>query len=327
MNNLFTRYFSSSALLAVGDAHPTRAPVWVFVLLGTVIAVAAVVLYLTTTIGQARYGGTPYIYLNPARHSALSTDRSADSRIFEGKDMTDENLISDFVEKMKSGAGTNLVSVILYGSAADGEFHPEYSDLNLLCLMTDVSLPELTKIAGVMSWWYGKRHHPPLVITPRELISSADVFSIEFSDMKQRYRVLYGEDLLRNLEVPMAHHREQLEYELREKLFLLRQHLLLAGRDEKQLWEVMLHSLSSFTTLFRHVLVEMGEQGRKHSREAVAELSKKLTFDDSAFLQLLDVRAKKGARGSLRANDLAARYLDAITTVATAVDQMQSSKA
>ncbi len=241
--------------------------------------------------------------------------------------MTDENLISDFVEKMKSGAGTNLVSVILYGSAADGEFHPEYSDLNLLCLMTDVSLPELTKIAGVMSWWYGKRHHPPLVITPGELISSADVFSIEFSDMKQRYRVLYGEDLLRNLEVPMAHHREQLEYELREKLFLLRQHLLLAGRDEKQLWEVMLHSLSSFTTLFRHVLVEMGEQGRKHSREAVAELSKKLTFDDSAFLQLLDVRAKKGARGSLRANNLAARYLDAITTVATAVDQMQSSKA
>src|SRR5439155_12574664 len=121
-------------------------------------------------------------------------------------------------------------------------------------------------------------------------------FSIEFSDMKHRYRVLHGEDLLQNLNVPMAHHREQLEYELREKLFLLRQHLLLAGTDEKQLWEVMLHSLSSFTTLFRHVLIELGEQGREHSRDAVAELSKKLNFEDSAFLQLLDVRAKKSDR-------------------------------
>jgi hypothetical protein len=236
--------------------------------------------------------------------------------------MAHEDLISDFVDKMKTAAGDNLVSVVLYGSAAEGEFHPEYSDLNLLCLMRDVSLAALNQMAGVMVWWRGKRHHPPLVLTPEELNASADVFSIEFSDMKQRYRVLYGEDLLQSLEVPLAHHREQLEYELREKLFLLRQHLLLAGTNEKQLWEVMLHSLSSFTTLFRHVLMEMGELGRKHSRDAVAELSKKLSFDDSAFLQLLDIRAKKSERGGLRASDLASRYLEAVATVATAVDRM-----
>lgn len=238
--------------------------------------------------------------------------------------MAHEELIAEFVGKMKAAAGENLVSVVLYGSAADGEFHSEYSDLNLLCFLRDVSLPALNKASGVMAWWRGKRHHPPLVLTPQELITSADVFSIEFSDMKQRHRVLYGEDLLRDLHVPMSHHREQLEYELREKLFLLRQHLLLAGADEKQLWEIMLHSLSSFTTLFRHVLVEMGEVERKHSREAVAVLSKRLSFDDSAFLQLLDVRAKKSERGGLRAGDLAARYLEAVTIVATAVDAMPS---
>jgi hypothetical protein len=241
--------------------------------------------------------------------------------------MNHEDLAREFVEKMREAAGTNLVSVILYGSAADGEFHPEYSDLNLLCLMRDVSLPALSKIAPVVSWWRGKRHHPPLVITPQELITSADVFSIEFSDMKRRHRLLHGEDLLRDLTVPMTHHREQLEYELREKLFLLRQHLLLAGTDEKQLWEVMLHSLSSFTTLFRHALLELGDSGMKHSREAVADLSKKLSFDDSPFLQLLEVRAKKSNRNSLRASQLAAQYLEAITTVAAAVDAMPRSHA
>src|SRR5207248_21579 len=143
--------------------------------------------------------------------------------------MTHENLTNEFVEKLRAAACENLVSVILYGSAAHGEFHPEYSDLNLLCLMRDVSFPALNQIAGAVSWWRGKRHHPPLVITSEELKTSADVFSIEFTDMKQRYRVLYGEDLLRDLHVPMTHHRQQLEYEIREKLFLLRQHLLLAG--------------------------------------------------------------------------------------------------
>jgi predicted nucleotidyltransferase len=241
--------------------------------------------------------------------------------------MTHEVLTTEFVGRMKAAAGDNLVSVILYGSAADGDFHPEYSDLNLLCLMRDVSLPALTRIAGVVSWWRGKRHRPPLVISSQELNASADVFSIEFSDMRQRYRVLHGEDPLRFLNVPMTHHREQLEYELREKVFLLRQHLLLAGTDDKQLWEVMLHSLSSFTTLFRHVLVEIGESEWRHSREAVVDLSKKLSFDDSPFLQLMDVRSKQSDRGKLRASDVAARYLAAITTVADAVDAMPGHSA
>jgi hypothetical protein len=86
----------------------------------------------------------------------------------------------------------------------------------------------------------------------------------------------------------------------------------------------MLHSLSSFTTLLRHVLIELGEPGRKHSRDAVVEVSGRLNIDDSAFLQLLDVRAKKHDRWELRVKDVAARYLKAIGQVAAAVDTMQS---
>jgi len=239
--------------------------------------------------------------------------------------MAEEKLLSEFVEKVRTGAGGNLVSVILYGSAAKGEFHPQYSDLNLLCVLGDTSFMSLAKIAGAIEWWRGKKHHPPLVMTAQELKTSADVFSIEFVDMKQRYRVLYGDDGLRNLDVPLTLHRAQLEYELREKLFLLRQHILSAGNGDKQLWEVMLHSLSSFTTLFRHVLLEMGEEGRKHSREAVVELSERLNFDSSAFVQLMDVRAQKLDRKQLRAAEVAGRYLEVIGKVVAAVDRMQSS--
>jgi hypothetical protein len=197
--------------------------------------------------------------------------------------------------------------------------------LNLLCVLRDASYASLSKIADVVEWWRGQKHHPPLVLTPDELKASADTFSIEFIDMKQRHRVLYGEDVLSNLNVPMTLHRAQLEYELREKLFLLRQHFLTAGGDEKRLWEVMLNSLSSFTTLFRHVLLEMGEQTRKHSREAVAELAHRMNFDPSSFVQIMDVRAKAADRKQFRAADVASKYLAAIEQVTTAVDTMQSS--
>lgn len=239
--------------------------------------------------------------------------------------MIHEQVLTEFVQKLRQGSGENLVSVVLYGSAAEGEFHPEYSDLNLLCVLRDTSFAALAKIFEAVEWWRRKKHHLPLVVTVQELKDSADVFSIEFIDMKQRYRVFYGEDVLRDLQVPMQLHRRQLEYELREKLFLLRQHVLLAGNNERQLWEVMLQSLSSFTTLFRHVLVETGEQGRKHSRDAVTELGGKLKFDASVFVQLMDVRAKKIDRKQLRAADVAQQYLSGIEKVASAVDTMQSS--
>lgn len=238
---------------------------------------------------------------------------------------TEKGLVGEFVQKMRTAAGENLTSVVLYGSAAEGDFHPEYSDFNLFCIVRDTSFESLSRMAGAVEWWRKKKHHPPLVLTEKELKDTADVFSIEFTDIKQRHRILYGDDVLRNLNVPMHLHRSQLEYELREKLFLLRQHILLADADERALWDVMLNSLSSFTTLFRHALIELGEQGRKQSREAVQELASRLNFDASAFVQLMDVRAQNSDRKQLRAADVASRYLSAIEKVAAAVDTMQSS--
>src|SRR5436190_17701368 len=239
--------------------------------------------------------------------------------------MAQEAIVNQFVERMRAVAGTNLLTVTLYGSAAEGDFHPGYSDLNLLCVLRDVSFSSLAKIADVVEWWRGKKHHPPLVLTPEELKATADVFSIEFVDMKQRYRVLWGDDVLKTLDIPMHLHRSQLEYELREKLFLLRQHVMLAVADEKQLWEVMLQSLSSFTTLSRHALIELGQTGRQHSLDAVKEVGTRLNFDSSAFVHLIEVRARKTDRKQLRAADVAAQYLTGVETVAAAVDTIQSS--
>lgn len=234
-------------------------------------------------------------------------------------------LAQEFVERIRAAAGENLVSVTLYGSAAEGEFHPNYSRLDLLCLLRDTSYSSLQKLMDLVDWWQGKKHRPPLLLTREELKRSADVFSIEFLDMKQRYRVLYGEDALQSLEIPMEQHRFQIEYEIREKLVLLRQHLLLAGNNEKQLWEVMLHSLSSFTTLFRHILVELGQPRRKHSREAVTELAARLKFSPAAFIDLMDIRAGQRDRKQLEAVSVATEYLRSIEQVVAAVDTIESS--
>jgi hypothetical protein len=163
------------------------------------------------------------------------------------------------------------------------------------------------------------------VLTREELERSTDVFSIEFLDMKQRHRVLFGEDVLSGLQIPMHLHRAQLEYELREKLILLRERLLLATRDKKQLWELMLSSLSTFTTLFRHGLIALGEMPPKAKRDVVQALAARTPFDASAFLQLLDIREHKADTKQFDVTDVFARYLTAVQQVTAAVDKMLDS--
>ena len=53
--------------------------------------------------------------------------------------MVPEDKIQEFVRRVCDAAGTNMESVILYGSAAAGDYHPEFSNLNLFCVLRDSS--------------------------------------------------------------------------------------------------------------------------------------------------------------------------------------------
>jgi len=233
-----------------------------------------------------------------------------------------EKQIDEFVSRMKQAAGQNLQSIVLYGSAATGEFQADFSNLNLLCILRETSFSKLSAIAPVVEWWHRQKNPAPLIMTQEELEHSTDVFSIEFLDMQHHHRVLFGDELLRPLQIPMHQHRAQLEYELREKLILLRQRLLEAGDNDRALWQLLLGSVSTFGTLFRHALLALGDAAPHSKREAIQLLAARIPFEPSAFLQLLDIRDHKADRKQFDAKDVFTRYLAAVQHVTSAVDTM-----
>jgi nucleotidyltransferase-like protein len=234
--------------------------------------------------------------------------------------MNDDKL-NKLVERARKAAGENLQSVILFGSAASGDYEPGFSDLNVLCVLRDASPHALSSLSDVAKWWAKQKQPPPLLMTHAELERTTDVFTIELLDMQQHHRVLFGEDVIQALQVPLDLHRVQVEYELREKIVLLRQEYLLAAGRDRAVWELMLHSAPSFITLFRHALIALGQPATAGRREAVEALGKLLGFDASVMLSLLDVRQKKSKRDAFDTRDLFARYVAAIETVTDAVDK------
>src|SRR5208337_3920773 len=239
--------------------------------------------------------------------------------------MIPEKQLSDFVSRLREAGGANLESVILFGSAVAGDFHPEFSNLNLFCVIRDSSFAALQALVPAVKWWNAQKQPPPLFMTRDEIGRSTDVFTIELLDMQQHHRVVFGEDVLQGLSIPASLHRLQVEYELREKLALLRQHLLLASGNDSRLWELLVRSVSSFATLFRHALIVLGHDAPGGKREAVQALSKQIGFDASGILQVLDVRERKSERKKFEVADVFSRYLAALEQVTVAVDKMLDS--
>ena len=236
-----------------------------------------------------------------------------------------EKQINEFMTRLKQAAGPNLESVILYGSAVSGDYEADYSNVNLLVILKDTSLPKLLALAPAITDWTQLRHPAPLLITRAELERSADVFSIELVDMQRQHRVLVGTDVIAGLQIPMHLHRAQLEYELREKLILLRQRLVLDASDDKRTWHLLLRSLSAFATLFRHALIVHGQPVPSTKRESIKALAAVLNFDATPFLTLLDIREHQVDAKQFRLRDIAAHYLAAVEQVTADVDRMLDS--
>jgi hypothetical protein len=231
-----------------------------------------------------------------------------------------EAKLKELVDRLQAAAKANLQAVALYGSAATGEFHEGHSDLNVLCLVQRATSSDLESLHGVAEWWIKKGNHAPLIFTRDELQRSADVFAIELLDMKSRHRILFGENFLTALEVPLNLHRLQVERELRTNWLRLRQAILAAPLTEKAHLAIMTQSLSTFCALFRHALFALGQPLLATKREAVAAVAALTNADSSAFQALLDLREGKpnkkiDVEASLRS------YLTFVEAVTNEVDR------
>jgi hypothetical protein len=234
--------------------------------------------------------------------------------------MPRENDLSELLARLQEAAGENLQAVVLYGSAADREFHETHSDLNILCLLQSVSGAELAKIQAVGFWWWRKGHPSPLVFTLEELRHSADVFAVELLDMKRQHRMLWGEDFFARLEVPMSLHRQQVERELRTNVARLRQAFLRSRGRRAELTELMIASASTFATLFRHSLLTLGETPPESRRETADRLASVVGFNPAPFHTVLDLREGKRGAGELDPERVFGDYLDAVARVAEEMD-------
>jgi predicted nucleotidyltransferase len=232
-----------------------------------------------------------------------------------------------FIDDLRATHGKNLASVILYGSAAAGDFVRKQSDYNLLIALHKISPKDLRAAQAPMREWNKLGHPIPVYFTVGELQNAADVFPIEFHQMERARKILYGADVLDNLNISDEFLRHQTEYELRSKLIQLRRRYIPASTSVDGLVKLMANSLSSFTTLFRAVLLIHGFEPPIAKPDIIAAIVRQLKINGEPFEKILEIRENNSSKklDEISANQLFADYMREIENVIEAVDNVRGN--
>jgi hypothetical protein len=238
-----------------------------------------------------------------------------------------KNQFEDFIDDLRQTHGDNLASVILYGSAAAGDFQYNTSDYNLLIALKEIRPRDLRAAQAPMREWQRMGQPLPVYFTVSELRDAADVFPIEFHQMEKARLVLYGEDVLAGLKISDQYLRHQTEYELRSKLIQLRRLYIPSSVSVENLVALMIESLSSFAALFRAVLILHGVEPPLTKPEILAATAEHLKIDGEPFQEILALR-DRGVTADFDevvANKLFSRYMREIEHVIEVVDKIGQS--
>ncbi len=113
-----------------------------------------------------------------------------------------EQELNLFGEELKTAIPDNILSVIIYGGLAKGEFKPETSDINLMIVLRDASNDTLKQIAPIIQKKNSRISMHPFIITENELRIAPELFPIKFLDIKTYHKIISGTELLSTLNIP-----------------------------------------------------------------------------------------------------------------------------
>jgi hypothetical protein len=232
--------------------------------------------------------------------------------------------LDELVAQLRAAYGKELRALVLYGSAAGGETIPKRSDYNVLVIVDVLDPQHLVAASAASRAWSEAGNPAPLTMTTAEWRGSSDIFPMEYADILDRHKVLFGELPLDGVRVDRKDLRLQVEQEAMGKLIKLRQGVLASGNDPKRQLELLAASVSAIMIIFRAVLRLAGEQPPADNSSLAGAVATRAGFDGTAFQRVVRHVRKEAALAPSDATAVLSGYLAGMERLVWYLDGYQS---
>jgi predicted nucleotidyltransferase len=152
-----------------------------------------------------------------------------------------------FCGSLHEALGRELAAVVLYGSAARGDWDARTSDINVMVVLHHAKLPQLSAIIAPLDVAQRAGAVRPMVVTLRDLERSSDVFPLRFLEIQRAHVMLWGEeDPLDAVDIAWDELRLDVEQAIKNLLWKLRQRYLLDAHRPERLGAALIKGIDTF---------------------------------------------------------------------------------
>lgn len=237
------------------------------------------------------------------------------------QEQTFKNIEQKFLPVLQDVFKENLVTVILYGSAVKGTYTAGVSDVNILILLEEADPKSVVMLGKAAARIITKNRINPLLLTRSEFLSSADVFPMEYLDIADSRKVIFGTDPVGDLKITNDNLRHQVEEQLRGTISSLRRALLASKGQHRPLKRYLAEWFGSQNALIRGLLRLSGlTEIPTDFAKFVQSLTERFGIEAGALTDLQRIRSGE----KLDATETAVRVLAYLAELAKKVDQMES---
>ncbi|MDW8297014.1 MAG: hypothetical protein RMJ97_09035 [Raineya sp.] len=236
--------------------------------------------------------------------------------------------LQDFAQQIEVIARDNLLAMYLYGSVTHKVFSNLNAQINLLIVLKNAKVENIENISQAVSKAKKAFNLEPTIITKEEVKTSADVFPIEFTDMKVKNTLIWGEDVFKNVQISMEDLRLACELELKKRLFHLRSFFVLNLKHPQILVEKLLQDFPEFMMQADTLFYIRSGYFANSTNELLKEIFKTFHIQNAKLKKVYEIyqNPAQAPTDLLEIVDLYNDYLSVVAKVAHFADSMEVYK-
>ena len=143
-------------------------------------------------------------------------------------------VLKEFIDAAQTAFASDLESIILFGSAAEGQLRAT-SDVNVILLLTQFDQRGADAMREPLRVAQAAIHLSPMFIVGAELPAAITAFAEKFSDILRLRRILFGSDPFVSVTIPREVVIVRLDQVLLNLVLRLREAYVMRGLREEQL--------------------------------------------------------------------------------------------
>lgn len=233
-----------------------------------------------------------------------------------------KEIFPEVISGCKEVFAEDLISIILYGSAAGEDYRPGKSDINFMIVLNEEGIESLDRAFGMVKKWRKKGIAVPLFLSEHYIETSQDVFPIEYLNFKRNHLLVFGKDPLSSLTFDKELVRLQCERELKGKLLLLRESFIESQGRAQDLKDVIKRSLMAFVAVFEALLYLKDKEHPPGKREILKTTCDTFDLDFGVFQKLMDIKEDRLKAGDAEVMELFKDYLKQVKILTRTADQL-----